>query len=226
MKNKKTLIITTLIIVPLVTCLLTLTLNVFGRPNLDDSTVASQADVRPANEPRLDPSLHDQLLQALNPPQINVPKELRDPFIDRAGLTSTGTGQPTFPGSRNPMMPGMPGAMLPANAPAGPLDADKKPLKTFAERYRDLQRRATEARAAGRAAPSVTTAYSITEIEIYGTARNGGVWVFGKPEDRSFTILPNAEFIDAIFVGIEGDQAIFVTKKGTTVKLAISRSNA
>lgn len=226
MNNKRGLIISTLIAIPLVTCLLTLTLNVFGRPNLDDSTIASQADVRPANEPRLDPNLHDQLLQALNPPQITVPKDLRDPFIDRAGLTAANNGQQPFPVNRGPMGPGLPGSMLPTSAPAGAVDADKQPLKPFAERYRELQRRASEARQAGRPMPSVTTIYSITEIEIYGTSRNGGAWIFGKPEDRAFTIEPNTQFLDATFIGMEGDEAVFRTNKGRIVKLAMSRENS
>src|SRR5205085_12533875 len=172
---------------------------------------------------RLDPKLHDQLLQALNPEPTRLPQPIRNPFLDRTGLlrsginqsaAGTGINRPPF----NPMIG--PGG---ATAAAGAVDADSRPLKPFAERYRELQRQSAQAQSEGRAALPVISIYSITEIEIYGHAQAGRAWVYGKPEDRAFTIAPGAQLLDGTFVGFDRDDAVFRTKQGRTIKLPLSR---
>lgn len=213
------------VLMPVIAFSLSLAVHALGKPSLDDNTVISQADVRPAGEPKLDPNLHDQLLQALNPTPISLPNPIKNPFIDRAGTaarTTTPQGAASKPGSLNPM--GGPGAQ--AQQQPGAVDADNKPLKSFAERYRDLQKQAAAARQAGRPAPPLTSIYSIKEIEIYGHAQGGGAWIYSKPEERAFTVNAGAQFIDAVFVGFEGDEAVFRTNAGRTIRLQLSRENS
>lgn len=208
-------------LMPVVACLLSVALSAAGRPKLDDASVLSQAEARPPGEPKLDPNLRDQLLQALNPSRISLPQPIRNPFVDRAGLARPANFQTRVsrPQTFNPA--GGPGA-----APTGPVDADAKPLKPFTERYRELQRLSAQAKSEGRAAPPLASIYSITEIEIYGRHQSGGAWIYSKPEERAFTIPAGTEFIDATFIGFDGDEAVFKTKKGRTVKLQLSRENS
>lgn len=213
-------------LMPVVACLLSVALHAAGKPRLDDATVLAQAEARPPGEPKLDPNLQNQLSQALNPARINLPTPIRNPFIDRGGLTRSGSS------SREFMAPGFipsrqnAGTSATTAPPApGTIDANGLPLKPFAERYRELQRQSGQAKSEGRAAPRLTTIYSINEIEIYGHHQNGGAWIYSKAEERAFTIPVNSEFIDAIFIGFEGDEAVFKTKKGRTVRLQLSREN-
>lgn len=209
-------------LIPLAAFLCSVAVSAIGKPQLSDASVIAQSDARPPGEPKLDPALRDQLLQALNPEPVHLPSAIRNPFLDRAGLSRPANLQTQAPSQARTPQPATTAAQGQPLAP----DADGRPLKPFAERYRELQREAARARSEGRPAPPVTSIYSITEIEIYGHARSGGAWIYSKPEERAFTIPVNTEFIDGTFQGFDGDAAVFKTKQGRTVRLQLSHENS
>lgn len=211
---------------PLAACLATVT--VLGAANsLSGDTAAPRPPATPAANAasRLDPDLHDAVLQALNPVTVSVPPWLLNPFVDRAGLSSKdgrgGTSQTT------PKQPAQPAAPPAQN---GPKDAAGQPLATFETRYRQWQEKLRAVAAARRQnpnsspdAPPVTSVYSITELDAVGEGSQGSVWLQCKPINSGFTAAPGTRFLDATFVGIRNKEAVFETAGGKIITLPLMK---
>lgn len=97
---------------------------------------------KPAVEtPVLDMSLYDSVMQARNPFPVQIPAGFRNPFRDGAGINPPSGRPPALSMPAVAMTRGTPPASTTPQAPAGPLDADGRPLKPFVERYKDWQRK-------------------------------------------------------------------------------------
>jgi len=190
------------------------------------------APPKPAVEtPVLDMSLYDSVMQARNPFPVQIPAGFRNPFKDGSGINPAGGRPPGAGMTAAQITRGAPPASTVAQAPAGPLDADGRPLKPFAERYKDWQRKVRDLdrqnaqlpEGVARAAlPPSKTVYSVTELDAFGLSGDGGVWLHGNADGRSFTATPGTHFYDATFKGVDDEkQAVFETDGGHTFKLPL-----
>lgn len=219
---------------PLLACALTAAALGTGTAAANDGP-AGAASPPPATlqSPRLDPELHDAVLQALNQSPVSVPAWLHNPFFDRSGISGKGDRSRGFLPPPARIMPVAGGPPAPGQQPAanGPKDAAGQQLAPFAERYRLWQQKARAAAEALKEdpdarvdVPAVTTVYSVTELDATGEGSQGSVWLHCKPLGAGFTAAPGTRFLDATFVGInKNKEAVFETRDGKTITLPLNK---
>lgn len=201
-----------------------------------EPAVSASGDAGPpkaaVETPVLDMSLYDSVMQARNPFPVQIAAGFRNPFRDGAGINPPNGHPPALGMPAVQITRGAPPASTAPQAPVGPLDADGHPLKPFAERYKDWQRKVRDldrqnaqlAEGAARATlPPSKTVYSVTELDAFGLSGEGGVWLHGNADGRSFTATPGTRFYDATFKGVDDEkQAVFETDGGRTLKLPLA----
>lgn len=174
----------------------------------------------PVETPRLDPMLRDALLRALKPEPVSFPESLGNPFIDRTGVAREANANlsSNLPRSSEASYPVTPA--LTAQAQTAP-----KSVPPLAERGRAWQQRVRDARSGGAVPPSITTVYSLSELEAVGRGSGGAAWLLIKPEERSFTARPGSRFYDAVFIGVNDQGVTFRTDEGRTRTLPFTRAD-
>lgn len=178
---------------------------------------------RTVETPRLEPTLRDSLLRALNTEPVSFPESPSNPFVDRAGvarevnanyspvsLRSSETSYSTTPSP----------AVRDSQTQTAP-----KSVPPLAERGRAWQQRVRDTRAGGSVPPSITTVYSLGELEAVGRGSGGAAWLLIKPEERSFTARPGTRFYDAVLVGVSDEGVTFRTDEGRTHTLPFTRAD-
>lgn len=166
---------------------------------------------RPAETPRLEPTLRDSLLRALNPEPVSFPASPSNPFVDRAGVTREVNANFSPVSLRSSETP-----PPPLTTPDSQTQTPPKSVPPLAERGRAWQQRVRDARAGGSVPPSITTVYTFSELEAVGRGSGGAAWLLIKPEERSFTARPGARFYDGVLVSVNDQGVTFRTDEGRT----------
>lgn len=177
----------------------------------------------PTETPRLDPTLRDSLLRALNPEPVSLPASQDNPFVDRAGVTREANNNffPIATRASEASYPAVPAQTASGSQPP----AVSKSVPPLAERGRAWQQRVRESRTAGAVPPPITTVYSLGELEAVGRGSGGAAWLLIKPEERSFTARIGSRFYDAVLTGVNDQGVTFRTDEGRTQTLPFTRAD-
>lgn len=176
---------------------------------------------RTVETPRLEPTLRDSLLRALNPEPISYPESPSNPFVDRAGVARDVNAN-FAPVSLRPSETSY--STPPATRDSQTQTAPKS-VPSLAERGRAWQQKVRDARAGGSVPPSITTVYTLGELEAVGRGSGGAAWLLVKPEERSFTARPGTRFYDAVLVGVNDEGVTFRTDEGRTHTLTFTQAD-
>jgi hypothetical protein len=218
--DKRTLLFWTL---PVAAFTLALCATSGARPATTPSPVQGSLSAPPVETPRLDPTLHDALLRALNPEPVSFPESPSNPFLDRTGVMREANATPPSDSPRlseasHPVTPAQTGR----DSQPQPTPRSVPPL---AERGRAWQQRVRDAHTSGAVPPSITTVYSLDELEAVGRGSGGAAWILIKPEERSFTARPGSRFYDAVLIGVNDQGVTFRTDEGRTHTLPFTRAD-
>jgi type IV pilus assembly protein PilQ len=166
-------------------------------------TVLSQARADAiAAIPRLPKDTEEKLSAALHPELTPITAAFIDPLIDRLGI-DRGT-QANAPRLTLPPL---------ATSPLLPTTPDK------VVRLIQWQQAAKNAYAVGLPAPSITTAYLISELSPAGRITTSGAqaaWLYIESEKRQIAANVGAKFYDGILTGIDRQGVVFRTSTGQT----------
>jgi len=153
--------------------------------------------------PQLPKDTEEKLSAALRPDLTPITAAFVDPFIDRLGVDrSTQANTP-----RVTSLPAL------ATSPLLPPTPDK------VARLIQWQQAVRNANAGGLAAPSITTAYLISEVSPAGRITTSGAqaaWLFIESEKRQIAANVGAKFYDGILTGIDRQGVVFRTSTGQT----------
>ncbi len=155
--------------------------------------------------PQLPKDTEEKLSAALRPDLTPITAAFVDPLIDRLGIdrsTQANTARVTS---------------LPA-LPTSPL-LPPTPTPDKVARLIQWQQAVRNANAGGLAAPSITTAYLISEVSPAGRITTSGAqaaWLFIESEKRQIAANVGAKFYDGILTGIDRQGVVFRTSTGQT----------
>ena len=152
--------------------------------------------------PRLPKDTEEKLSAALHPELTPITAAFVDPLIDRLGI-DRGT-QATAPRLTLPPL---------ATSPLLPTTPDR------VVRLIQWQQAARNAYAVGLPAPSITTAYLISELSPAGRITTSGAqaaWLYIESEKRQIAANVGAKFYDGILAGIDRQGVVFRTSTGQT----------
>ena len=153
--------------------------------------------------PQLPKDTEEKLSAALHPELTPITAAFVDPLIDRLGIDRT--TQPNGP--RVSPLPAL------ATSPLLPPTPDK------VARLVQWQQAVRNANAAGLPAPSITTAYLISELSPAGRITTSGAqaaWLYIESEKRQIAANIGAKFYDGILTGIDRQGVVFRTSTGQT----------
>src|SRR5215207_915595 len=153
--------------------------------------------------PQLPKDTEEKLSAALHPELTPITAAFVDPLIDRLGIDRSTQAN----GPRVTSLPAL------ATSPLLPTTPDK------VVRLIQWQQAVRNANAAGLPAPSITTAYLISELSPAGRIFTSGAqaaWLYIESEKRQIAANVGAKFYDGILVGIDQQGAIFRTSTGQT----------
>src|SRR5215207_4722856 len=153
--------------------------------------------------PQLPKDTEEKLSAALHPELTPITAAFVDPLIDRLGIDrSTQANVP-----RVTSLPAL------ATSPLLPPTPDK------VVRLIQWQQAVRNANAAGLPAPSITTAYLISELSPAGRITTSGAqaaWLYIESENRQIAANVGAKFHDGILTGIDRQGVVFRTSTGQT----------
>ena len=152
--------------------------------------------------PQLPKDTEEKLSAALHPELTPITAAFVDPLIDRLGI-DRGT-QANAPRLTLPPL---------ATSPLLPTTPDK------VVRLIQWQQAARNAYAVGLPAPSITTAYLISELSPAGRITTSGAqaaWLYIESEKRQIAANVGAKFYDGILAGIDRQGVVFRTSTGQT----------
>jgi len=152
--------------------------------------------------PRLPKDTEEKLSAALHPELTPITAAFVDPLIDRLGI-DRGT-QANAPRLTLPPL---------ATSPLLPTTPDK------VVRLIQWQQATRNAYAVGLPAPSITTAYLISELSPAGRITTSGAqaaWLYIESEKRQIAAHVGAKFYDGILTGIDRQGVVFRTSTGQT----------
>lgn len=153
--------------------------------------------------PQLPKDTEEKLSAALHPELTPITTAFVDPLIDRLGTDrSTYTNTPRV--SALPVL---------ATSPLLPTTPDK------VARLIQWQQAVRNANAGGLPAPSITTAYLISELSPAGRITTSGAqaaWLYIESEKRQIAANVGAKFYDGILTGIDRQGIVFRTSTGQT----------
>lgn len=154
--------------------------------------------------PQLPKDTEEKLSAALDPQLTPITAAFVDPLIDRFGVDPSSKGN-------TPRLSSLPVSATPASlTPATP---DKL------ARLTQWQQALRNANANGLPAPSITTAYLISEVSPAGritTAKARSVWLYIDSEKRQIAANVGAKFYDGLLVSIDPQGVVFRTATGQT----------
>lgn len=194
-----------------------------ARPATTPSRVQNSLSGPPVETPRLDPTLRDALLRALNPEPVSFSQSPGNPFVDRTGVAREANANLSSdpPRSSEASYPVKP---IPTGHDSQPQTAARS-VPSLAERGRIWQQRVRDARSGGTVPPSIITVYSLGELEAVGRGSGGAAWLLIKPEERSLTARPGSRFYDAVLIGVNDQGVTFRTDEGRTHTLPFTRAD-
>lgn len=150
--------------------------------------------------PQLPKDTEEKLSAALDPQLTPITSTFVDPLIDRLGVDR---------GSKA-IAPRVNSIPVPASAPS-------TPEKTA--RLTQWQQALREANANGLPAPSITTAYLLSEVTPAGriiTAKSQAAWLYIESEKRQIAVNVGARFYDGVLVSIDRQGVVFRSSTGQT----------
>jgi hypothetical protein len=154
--------------------------------------------------PQLPKDTEAKLSAALDPQLAPITAAFVDPLIDRFGVDPSSKGN-------TPRLNSLPVSAAPASLiPATP---DKL------ARLTQWQQALRNANANGLPAPSITTAYLISEVSPAGritTAKARSVWLYIESEKRQIAVNVGAKFYDGVLVSIDPQGVVFRSATGQT----------
>ena len=177
-----------------------------GRKYESQPTAAELSQARAdaiAAIPQLPKDTEEKLSAALHPELTPITAAFVDPLIDRLGIDRSTQGNAPRLTSLAPL-------------PTSPI------LPTTPDRVVRLiqwQQAARNAYAVGLPAPSITTAYLISELSPAGritTSRAQAAWLYIESEKRQIAANVGAKFYDGILAGIDRQGVVFRTSTGQT----------
>jgi Flp pilus assembly secretin CpaC len=151
--------------------------------------------------PQLPKDTEEKLSAALHPELTPITAAFVDPLIDRLGIdrgTQANTPRLTSPPLATPLLPTTPEKVV---------------------RLIQWQQAARNAYALGLPAPSITTAYLISELSPAGRITTSGAhaaWLYIESEKRQIAANVGAKFYDGILAGIDRQGVVFRTSTGQT----------
>jgi type IV pilus assembly protein PilQ len=152
--------------------------------------------------PQLPKDTEEKLSAALHPELTPITTAFVDPLIDRLGIDRG-------PQANAPRLTSLPLA----TSPLMPTTPDK------VVRLIQWQQAARNAYAVGLPAPSITTAYLISELSPAGRITTSGAqaaWLYIESEKRQIAANVGAKFYDGILAGIDRQGVVFRTSTGQT----------
>ncbi|MCA1579678.1 MAG: hypothetical protein LC794_20225 [Acidobacteria bacterium] len=153
--------------------------------------------------PQLPKDTEEKLSTALHPELTPITAEFVDPLIDRIGLDRSTQ-------ANAPRVTSLPALATPSLLPTTP---DK------VARLIQWQQAVRNANASGLPAPSITTAYLISELSPAGRISTSGTqaaWLYIESEKRQIAANVGAKFYDGILAGIDRQGVVFRTSTGQT----------
>jgi len=176
------------------------------RPNFDNQP--SQAELLQARSdaiaaiPQLPKDTEEKLSAALDPQLAPITTAFVDPLIDRFGVDRSAK-------AIAPRLNSVPSSAL-SLSPATP---DK------IARLTQWQQAVRDANANALPAPSITTAYLISEVSPAGriiTTKTQSAWLYLDSEKRQIAVNVGAKFYDGVLVSIDPQGVVFRTSTGHT----------
>ena len=153
--------------------------------------------------PQLPKDTEEKLSAALHPELTPITAAFVDPLIDRLGIDRSTQAN----GPRVTPLPAL------ATSPLLPSSPDK------VARLVQWQQAVRNANAAGLPAPSITTAYLISELSPAGRITTSGAqaaWLYIESEKRQIAANIGSKFYDGILAGIDRQGVVFRTSTGQT----------
>src|SRR5215213_7217993 len=150
--------------------------------------------------PQLPKDTEEKLSAALHPQLTPITATFVDPLIDRLGVDRSSK-------ANSPRLNSIPVSAL----------APSTPEKTA--RLTQWQHALREANANGLPAPSITTAYLLSEVSPAGriiTAKSQAAWLYIDSEKRQIAVNVGAKFYDGVLVSIDPRGVVFRTSAGNT----------
>ena len=154
--------------------------------------------------PQLPKDTEEKLSAALDPQLTPITAAFVDPLIDRFGVDPSSKGN-------TPRLSSLPVSATPASLP--PATPDKL------ARLTQWQQALRNANANGLPAPSITTAYLISEVSPAGritTTKARSVWLYIDSEKRQIAANVGAKFYDGLLISIDPQGVVFRTATGQT----------
>ena len=154
--------------------------------------------------PQLPKDTEEKLSAALDPQLTPITAAFVDPLIDRLGIDrNSSTNSPRL-------------NSVPVSAPLAPL-SPATPDKTA--RFTQWQQALRDANANGLPAPSITTAYLLSEVSPAGriiTTKSQAAWLYIESEKRQIAVNVGAKFYDGVLVSIDRQGVVFRSSTGQT----------
>jgi type IV pilus assembly protein PilQ len=154
--------------------------------------------------PQLPKDTEEKLSAALDPQLTPITAAFVDPLIDRLGLDRSST-------TNSPRL-----NSVPVSAPLAPLSPGT-PDKTA--RLTQWQQALRDANTNGLPAPSITTAYLLSEVSPAGriiTTKSQAAWLYIDSEKRQIAVNVGAKFYDGVLVSIDRQGVVFRSSTGQT----------
>jgi len=176
----------------------------------DIDSQPTQADLLQARSdaiaaiPQLPKDTEEKLSAALDPQLTPITAKFVDPFIDRLGIDRSSKANSLRLNS------------VPVSASLAPL-SPATPDKTA--RLTQWQQALRDANANGLPAPSITTAYLLSEVSPAGriiTTKSQAAWLFIESEKRQIPVNVGAKFYDGVLVSIDRQGVVFRSSTGQT----------
>jgi hypothetical protein len=177
----------------------------------DSNSQPTQAELLQARSdaiaaiPHLPKDTEEKLAAALDPQLTPITAKFVDPLIDRLGLDHSSTA--------NPRLNSLPVSALSIPAPLVPATPDK------IARLIQWRQALRNAFSNGLPAPSITTAYLISEVSPAGriiTSTAQSAWLYIESEKRQIAVNVGAKFYDGVLVSIDRQGLVFRTSAGQT----------
>src|SRR6185369_7987419 len=176
--------------------------------NFDDQPTQAELSQARADAiaaiPQLPKDTEEKLSAALHPELTPITADFVDPLIDRFGVDRG----PQTNAARSTSF-----TALPTSTPLLPTTPDK------VARLSQWQQAVRNANTSGSPAPSITTAYLISELSPAGRIFTSGAqaaWLYIESEKRQIAANVGAKFYDGILVGMDRQGVVFRTSTGET----------
>ncbi len=154
--------------------------------------------------PQLPKDTEEKLSAALDPQLTPITAKFVDPFIDRLGIDRSSK-------ANAPRLNSVP--VSASLAPMSPATPDKT------ARLTQWQQVLRDANANGLPAPSITTAYLLSEVSPAGriiTTKSQAAWLYIESEKRQIPVNVGAKFYDGVLVSIDRHGVVFRSSTGHT----------